>query len=91
VPAGASADPVAVPAELRALARGRAALAARGAAPASRGLEHVALAAPPGGEAAPNAVAEADRRVVEVYYRARFGGALPGPDELRRLRDGSGE
>jgi hypothetical protein len=36
----------------------------------------------------PASLADASRRVVDVYYRARFGGEAPAPDEVQRLRDG---
>ncbi|MGE5125258.1 MAG: transglutaminase-like domain-containing protein, partial [Betaproteobacteria bacterium] len=54
--------------------------------PPSRGLREHALAQqlPAAVSSAP--AAEAGRNLIELYYRARFGGQPPAPEEVGRLR-----
>jgi hypothetical protein len=83
----------AVSAELRALVREveRRWRALGRPRPPSRGLlEHARAVAVEGapGPPAPSGIAMAARKVVEAYYRARFGGEPPDPAEMGRLRHG---
>jgi hypothetical protein len=84
----------AVPAELDVLVRRlERAWAAHGRPrPPGRGLQEHASALggtpPPGRPSVPLPLVESGDRIVRAYYRARFGGDAPGPDEVRRLRDG---
>jgi transglutaminase-like putative cysteine protease len=92
---GARGDDAFVPADLRDLVRDlerRWATHGRPRPPARGRLEHARALrseddSAPDAPSLPTPLVAASRRVVDAYYRARFGGEPLAPDEVQRLRE----